>query len=111
MFGGVEQLIRDSQDWVYRDQAQYAENWHGVEVDPSAWATGPSISHGGANGVGGGGAVSSAMSMPMPSPSAAAYAGTAVGNGVPGGFPPNSWLVGLNPYNSVATYNEDEWYQ
>ncbi|KAK0357160.1 hypothetical protein LTR59_003077 [Friedmanniomyces endolithicus] len=111
MFGGVEQLIRDSQDWVYRDQAQYAENWHGVEVEPSAWATGPSISHGGANGVGGGGAVSSAMSMPMPSPSAAAYAGTAVGNGVPGGFPPNSWLVGLNPYNSVATYNEDEWYQ
>ncbi|KAK1061372.1 Nitrogen assimilation transcription factor nit-4 [Friedmanniomyces endolithicus] len=111
MFGGVEQLIRDSSDWVYRDQAQYAENWHGVEVDPSAWVTGPSVSHNGTNGVGGGGAVSSAMSMPMPSSAAAAYTGTAIGNGVPGGFPPNSWLVGLNPYNSVATYNEDEWYQ
>ncbi|KAH0000757.1 hypothetical protein KCU78_g15218, partial [Aureobasidium melanogenum] len=32
MFGGVEQLLRDSQDWVFRDQAQLASgfgNWGG----------------------------------------------------------------------------------
>ena len=108
MFGGVEQLIRDSQDWVYRDQAQYAlgfENWN---------ANAPMV-NGGING----GTVGSAMTGALPLTSvtptpnnATAWPGTAISNGVPGGFPPNSWLVGLNPYNSVATYyNEDEWYQ
>ncbi|CAK1358382.1 unnamed protein product [Cercospora beticola] len=40
MFGGVEQLIRDSQDWAYRDQAQMAAgfgNWNQLDIDPTAW--------------------------------------------------------------------------
>lgn len=41
MFGGVEQLIRDSQDWAYRDQAQMAAgfgNWNQLDIDSTAWA-------------------------------------------------------------------------
>ncbi|KAK4912449.1 hypothetical protein LTR49_019063, partial [Elasticomyces elasticus] len=112
MFGGVEQLIRDSHDWVYRDQQQYAtgfENWNGMEVDPSTWTSAPAV-----NGGMGGGLIAPPMTGSMPIPNAAAaYPGTAVGtNGVPDtGFPPTSWLVGLNPYNSMATYDEDTWYQ
>lgn len=46
MFGGVEQLLRDTSDWAYRDHAQLATefgNWNAMDaVDPSSnWLSGP----------------------------------------------------------------------
>jgi hypothetical protein len=46
MFGGVEQLLRQTSDWAYRDQAQLATefgNWNALDaVDPSNdWLSGP----------------------------------------------------------------------
>ena len=43
MFGGVEQLIRESQDWIYRDSQQVAtgfENWDDLSMDPLTWTNG-----------------------------------------------------------------------
>ncbi|KAK3112225.1 Nitrogen assimilation transcription factor nit-4 [Teratosphaeriaceae sp. CCFEE 6253] len=117
MFGGVEQLIRDSQDWVYRDQAQLAtgfENWTGVEMDPSLWPNGAvgngAVGNGGMKGGAVGGPVMTS-NMPMPTNAAPAYTTSGIGGSVPASYPPDAWLVGLNSYNNVATYNEDEWYQ
>jgi len=48
LFGGVDQLIREGQDWIYRDQAQLAtdfENWtaNGIGMDDYAnWFAGTS---------------------------------------------------------------------
>lgn len=48
-FGGVEQLLRDSQNWVYRDQAQYATgfgNWTtNLDIDPSSSWTVSAANH------------------------------------------------------------------
>ena len=100
MFGGVDQLIRDSQNWVYRDQAQFAtgfENWNALDIDPSTWV------NSGLNGAPV--PVTNAMSMPA---SGAPYA--TIGASANDGFPPTSWLNGANPYG-MAPYNEREWYQ
>lgn len=43
MFGGVDQLIRDSQDWIYRESQQVAtgfENWDDLSMDPLTWTNG-----------------------------------------------------------------------
>lgn len=112
MFGGVDQLIRESQDWVYRDQAQFAlgfENWNAMDMDPSTWPTTNIVGDG---SMPNGGAV--APAMPVSHTSAPAYppmTGNAAGVANVG-FPPNSWLNGVNTYNSIAgSYNEDEWYR
>lgn len=121
MFGGVEQLIRDSSDWAYRDQAQLAtgfENWDSINMDPNTW-TSPVAS-------------SSAMHMPV---TAGPVAGINISqpmhnramtmpptsNGVytsntnapaPDGTGMANWLNSMNAYNMSATaYNEDEWYR
>lgn len=42
MFGGIEQLLHDSNNWVYRDQAQLAngfENWTTVDLESPLWPT------------------------------------------------------------------------
>jgi hypothetical protein len=39
MFGGVDQLIREGQDWIFRDQTQLAsgfDNWHPGNIDDIA---------------------------------------------------------------------------
>jgi hypothetical protein len=39
MFGGVDQLLREGQDWIYRDQTQLAvgfENWNPQSIDDIA---------------------------------------------------------------------------
>ncbi|KAK5117418.1 Nitrogen assimilation transcription factor nit-4 [Meristemomyces frigidus] len=119
MFGGVEQLLRDSQDWVYRDQAQFATgfgNWNGngTEIDPAAWAGS------------GGGVVTGTPMTPVnlqTQAQAQAQVGSgglgrmstspgfsSAGNGIPGammgveghgGFGVGGWLGG---------YDEGEWY-
>ena len=109
MFGGVEQLIRDSQDWVYRDQAQMAsgfENWTGFEMDPAIWPT-TTIGQGTANNA----AISGDMTsgMVMSSTQASAYASN-VADGM-SGYPVADWLYDVSEYDNMATYNEDEWYQ
>lgn len=43
MFGGVDQLLREGQDWIYRDSQQVAtgfENWDDLSMDPLTWANG-----------------------------------------------------------------------
>lgn len=35
LFGGVDSLIQDSQDWWYRDQSQLYANWNSMDQDPS----------------------------------------------------------------------------
>ena len=109
MFGGVEQLIRDSQDWVYRDQAQFAngfDNWTGTDVDPAIWANGV-VGDGSTNR----GAVGPAVSggMGMSNGQASMYG--ANGNNVMNGYPGMDWVNGSSNYNHMALYNEDEWYQ
>ena len=110
MFGGVEQLIRDSHQWIYRDSQQVAmgfENWTGMDVDPSIWADGV-IGDGSLNGGALNGAVSTGMSMPGTQPPV--YGMNT--NASMSGYPMINWLDGSNAYNSMATtYNEDEWYQ
>lgn len=110
MFGGVEQLIRDSQDWTYRDQAQLAtgfENWSGG-MDTSNWTNIPVT----ANGV-------SVRNAPPPLLQSASPQGS---SGYLAAVPANGnnasveamadWLDSMNNYNSMAaSYNEDEWYQ
>ncbi|KAK4494399.1 hypothetical protein PRZ48_014697 [Zasmidium cellare] len=128
MFGGVEQLIRDSSDWAFRDQAQLAtgfENWDSVGMDPSTWSTtspnggGINIPVTGGGPVGGpvmgqpNGNLQNATAMTMPPNPNMAYAPTTQGqnNGLDGMGMVN-WLNSMNAYNSMAaSYNEEEWYQ
>ena len=113
MYGGLEQLVRDSQNWVYQDQAQFArgfENWDALDMDPLTWTAnnGPGAAIGSGHPVGGLGP----NPMAMPDGNTNAYTSNtglpgAVGNGMMG------WSNGgINPYiNSMASYNEHEWYQ
>jgi hypothetical protein len=113
MFGGIEQLIRDSTDWIYRDQHNLAmgfENWNGMEgIDPGTWAannaaTGTSgMVNSSAVGVGAG-----ATNLSMPT-YATNNAVTTTANGNQG--LPMDWMNSLQAYNTMAVYNEDEWYQ
>lgn len=108
MFGGVEQLMRDSQDWVMRDQAQLAngfENWSGVGMDPSIWANGgPPL-----NGMMDGNLTAAPMAtgMTMPGVQQAPPFPTA-SNVVDQGFPPMEWLG--NGFPNMGTYDTNDWY-
>jgi hypothetical protein len=109
MFGGIDQLLRDSQDWVLRDQTQMAlgfENWTGMDMDPAVWASGSISQAPTSNAVGG--VAMNGMSMPDTSP---VYSTNGVGAAMNNGYPVGTWLNGLHPYNNAAMYNEDEWYQ
>lgn len=117
IFGGVEQLLRDSQDWVYRDQAQFAtgfENWNDLEMNPSTWTNGVAGDGtmmggvtGGITGGAAGGTGTNGTSMPHVG---AAHTNA---NGLPttSGFPIASRPNGTAPYGNMVAYNEDEWYQ
>ena len=109
MFGGVSQLLKDSQDWVYRDQVQFAlgfENWNALDtMDPAAWPA-AAVGDTGATGVIAGAPGPGNMPLVAADP-------TYNVNGVPaangGGIPPRTNNV--DPYYRMATYNENEWYQ
>lgn len=111
IFGGIDQLIRDSQDWAYRDQVQLATglgNWNGIDSDPSSWmnaAIGEGLAPGG----------SAALGAPPAAtvPATTGNMGFAM-NGMTGasGYGLTStWANGITPYNPLMDYNEDEWYQ
>ncbi|GAB1735807.1 hypothetical protein NU219Hw_g5150t1 [Hortaea werneckii] len=125
MFGGIEQLLRDSNDWVYKDQAQWATGFENWDVDSSTWANGgfgggdgPGMVNG-LNGMTGmnqmhtnsagaaGAAGPNVTSMQSTSP---AYSATSAGTAAPPYIGTDgSWLNGMNPGN-LSAYDENAWY-
>lgn len=121
MFGGIEQLLRDSQDWVYKDQAQFGTgfgNWNGSDDD---LATAPWTNTRHATN-----AVYNGTTTQQGIPTASGLGGSHVFATQPPSSlrhqnqnpeVPKSWTDGINGmvttnmYNSLMTYNEDEWYQ
>ncbi|KAK4544368.1 Nitrogen assimilation transcription factor nit-4 [Oleoguttula mirabilis] len=122
IFGGVDQLIRDSQDWVYRDQAQFAtgfENWNELDLDPSTWTNsvaGEGVMtggmDGGMNGDMNGGAVGGPVTRgtSMPNVSAAYANGNGNGTHPSNASPMMNRYSGTTPYGNMVSYNENEWY-
>ncbi|USW57300.1 hypothetical protein Slin15195_G106190 [Septoria linicola] len=123
MFGGVEQLIRDSQDWAYRDQAQMAagfENWNQIDIDAAAWNPAHAVQSGGLPmqpSLSNGGAVMPPASqhitgVPGMSTTTAAYPANATSPQTVNDMGMANWLSSMNAYNSMAgAYDENEWYQ
>lgn len=120
MFGGVEQLIRDSQDWAYRDQAQIAagfENWNQIDMGASTWTQPPGVTNTGMQMP----TVQNQSAMPQQHANGGAYvtyttAAPAVNATSPqtvNDLEMNSWLSSMNnSYNIMAgAYDENEWYQ
>ena len=113
MFGGVDQIIRDGQDWVFADSVMLShgfENWNAMSSDPSLWPT--NANNDGTSAIGGspsngGAATQTGMSMPTTQPST--Y-GMNTNNAMNNGYPMMNWLTDMNSYNDISTYNEDEWY-
>lgn len=99
MFGGVDQLLRDSQDWVYRDQAQLAtgfENWGGMDMAGAGLGQSPVNTTG--NGTYPTNGYSNNIGM-----------GSTGVNGANG-----AGLQGMSqtsPFGSLAAYDEQEWYR
>lgn len=116
MFGGVEQLLRDSSDWAYRDQAQLAtgfENWNTTDpADPSTnWLSGPD----------GDGSASFPIQQqqvqpPAPPPVVAPPFSMTNGGGTNNAanastYSVMTWMNGANPYTNMMSYDEEEWYR
>jgi hypothetical protein len=104
MFGGVEQLLRESQDWVFRDQAQLASgfgNWGGgldlgvAPLGQSPVTAGPSAALG---------AFPSTATAGFPS----VIGGVGVGNQ---GQSQQQQRQQLDGFDTMTTYDEREWYQ
>lgn len=119
MFGGVEQLLRDSSDWAYRDQAQLAtgfENWNTMDAaDPNTnWMSGPN------------GDASTTFPVqqqqrqriqPTAPPAAVAPPFSMTNSGRSNSMTDASaysvmtWMNGANPYANMMNYDEEEWYR
>ncbi|KAL5387086.1 Nitrogen assimilation transcription factor nit-4 [Paraphaeosphaeria sporulosa] len=118
LFGGVEQLIREGQDWWLRDQNQLAfgfDNWnHGVE-DMAGWFTAqggvvgsPTLVNPAVNS-GAGAAVTSPEGM---NGGPVMTNGNGVANGAANGAGMNGGLPGVPGFGEgLNAYNEQEWYQ
>jgi hypothetical protein len=116
MFGGVEQLLRDSSDWAYRDQAQLAtgfENWNTMDpADPGAnWLSG-------SNGDGSAAfPVQQQHVHPPTQPFVAAPPFSMPNGGRNMSVVDDSvnsvmtWMNGANPYTNMMNYDEEEWYR
>jgi len=120
MFGGVEQLIRDSSDWAYRDQAQLAtgfENWNTTDpADPTAnWLSG-------SNGDGSASfpiqqqqqqvqppPVPTAVVPPFNMPNGVGVSANDAANA--NAYSMMTWMNGANPYTNMMNYDEEEWYR
>ncbi|KAK8219343.1 Nitrogen assimilation transcription factor nit-4 [Zalaria obscura] len=105
MFGGVESLLKDSQDWVFQDQAQLAvgfDNWNALTGQEDWMESRPSPT-------GGPYAANPAASAPP--------ANNAQVNGYPAGYTNVGMAgmggvnTGINGYANLTNYNENEWYQ
>ena len=111
LFGGVEQLIRDSQDWAYRDQAQLATafgSWNSMDVDYANWSS----------------SVSNTTSLPGPvsaNSSRGSFANELPMNhhsgtydlnviNLTGGLGSGPWQTGTNTFDhSVTMHDDDGW--
>lgn len=101
-FGGVDQLLREGQDWWLRDQSQLAmgfENWN-FTPDDVVWLDG--VTNGGVVG----------------SPGIPGQAANGLGPISPGAGPGPANVAGLNGVNgssgfggALNSYNEQDWYQ
>ncbi|KAF2855645.1 hypothetical protein T440DRAFT_159480 [Plenodomus tracheiphilus IPT5] len=113
LFGGVDQLLREGQDWIYRDQTQLAsgfENWNPQNMDDIAsWFAST------ASPTAGGG-------YPAAGNPADMNGGGPVGGNVASGYPPNINgggnvnVNGVGGVNGVGmppgfTYDERTWYE
>ncbi|WPH04400.1 Nitrogen assimilation transcription factor nit-4 [Acrodontium crateriforme] len=132
MFGGVQQLMRDSEHWVYKDQQRLAmgfDNWTSArDHDASAWSNG-------INGVitGSGtihktpnfrlittGGIATSAPNQIPSTNAmnqmsaqsqhtvATESPNNSANALANGYGLNGWLNGMN---NMPLYDESSWYQ
>lgn len=121
MFGGVEQLLRDGQDWVFQDQAQLAtgfENWGGLDYGAAGLGQSPvttsgathnaGVAGGGSGYAGGGG--SGGVGGGGGGVGGGAGARTAVGSaGAANGYV--AALMNPAAFDSMTSYDEQEWYQ
>ncbi|KAG9632047.1 hypothetical protein KCU64_g16417, partial [Aureobasidium melanogenum] len=99
MFGGVEQLLRDSQDWVFRDQAQLASgfgNWGGA-LDLGVPSLGQSP-------------VTTGSALGAFSSAAAAFP-SVIGSGGVGAQQQQQTRQQQDGFDPMTTYDEREWYQ
>ena len=117
MFGGVDQLIRETQDWIYRDSQQVAtgfENWDSLTMDPLTWTNGVAP-----DGTTLGGLAPATMPMTTGGQSQM-YAGGMTANSnagmnmngnvsMGGGYPMMQWLS--NADDMATYYNEGAFYQ
>jgi hypothetical protein len=127
LFGGVDQLLREGQDWIYRDQTQLAtdfENWNPQGVDDIAsWFAGTAnptgvfqptttttavapvtVNEADGGPVGGDGVAAVAATNGFPN---GRFNGN-VNNANPNGF----GAIGLNGMGLQGfTYDEQSWYQ
>ncbi|QIW98958.1 hypothetical protein AMS68_004476 [Peltaster fructicola] len=128
IFGGIEQLLRDTQDWAYKDQAQFGAgfgNWNGLDDDQTTTTTTAAAAAAGWQETR---MMNNALQHPSlavaappargsPASSAAFATHTATSVNVQDRRTPSDWTGGLNSmsasdiYNSMMSYNEDEWYQ
>lgn len=110
LFGGVDQLIREGRDWIFRDQAQLAhgfDNWNPQSIDDIAswFAANPSPSNGYPT------TNNPAMGVQMNGGPVGGAAGGANGYAsVNGGAAGN--VAGLNGITGIQgfTYDESTWY-
>ncbi|USP76035.1 hypothetical protein yc1106_03309 [Curvularia clavata] len=123
LFGGVDQLLREGQDWIYRDQTQLAndfENWNPQSVDDIAsWFASTANSTGAFQPVTSTAPVTTNELNGGPVGGGDGVAVTA--NRFPnGGFSGNSNGQNLNRFGSMDlngmglqgfTYDEQSWYQ
>jgi hypothetical protein len=109
LFGGVDQLLREGQDWIYRDQTQLAndfENWNPQGIDDIAGWFASTTSPAGGFTSGGNPGIGVEMNG-GPVGGNTAQNGYANVNGNPG--------VGNVGFNGIGmpgfTYDEESWYQ
>ncbi|KAF1348000.1 fungal-specific transcription factor domain-containing protein [Delphinella strobiligena] len=115
MFGGVEQLLRDGHDWVFQDQSQIAtgfENWGGFDLSAAGLGQSPitsgntpnnTTSYSSTNGY------ANMSNMNNNNNNNNNNSNTrGPSNGVGSGFGND-----INPagFDSMTTYDEQEWYQ
>ena len=116
MFGGVEQLLRDSSDWAYRDQAQLATgfgNWNTLDaVDPSNNWVSESNGDGSAAFP-----IQQQQQVPPVTQSTAVAPQFSMTNGnrtnnAASANDVMTWMNGNpNPYTNMMNYDEEEWYR
>ncbi|KAK5010092.1 hypothetical protein LTR28_011849 [Elasticomyces elasticus] len=136
MFGGVDALLKEANDWVYRDQAQFAlgfDNWNMVESDGVGWLDGSGVKVGVGDGVGGY-PVSGMVGGFDAVGGGGGGSGTGGGNGMDGGNEMDggngmdgigggngmggmdrtdamNGMNGFQAYGSMNGYDENEWYR